>query len=487
MAQQFKAYKKPPPDARIIKLRDYEEKNKVLLNHVQDNLRVHQRATWENHTDAVIKKNMIVKKYEQLMDQAKSKLDARRRRLAEKLAAEQQQLQLELKDHQETGADRREKMIARARALYEEREAERLEIANEKMYEAWREGCDPLRYQLMKKVVRDVTAERQTQLDEKAARKATEMAEKKYYDEMYEAERMKKEQRHLVDKQRRKVLEENQVNVLNEQTAANRERRAAEKEALAVEVAALKAKWKRDDDEAQAQAEARLAAAKKMGEELLKLNLEMQARRAAEQAKEAAEDFAIVQEAMLQAKQEEDRLQEQAIRAAEDSKVFREHLMLMMQKESADNSERDRLIQEAEDLYNKKRQDEDDRYQAARQRLLQEVLVTRDAQVQEKAKLGAISAQEHAYERAKLKAEMERVAKIEEEYTHMVRMQRVQNQMDIVAQIRQKENLKAKEKLEKERNHASQRQAEAMYQQMIANHQEEPVRWFGRKGLNWYD
>ena len=40
---------------------------------------------------------------------------------------------------------------------------------------------------------------------------------------------------------------------------------------------------------------------------------------------------------------------------------------------------------------------------------------------------------------------------VEEEYTHREHMKRVQNQMDIVAQIRQKENVRSKEKLEKVR------------------------------------
>jgi hypothetical protein len=40
---------------------------------------------------------------------------------------------------------------------------------------------------------------------------------------------------------------------------------------------------------------------------------------------------------------------------------------------------------------------------------------------------------------------------VEEDYTHREHMKRVQNQMDIVAQIRQKENVRSKEKLEKVR------------------------------------
>lgn len=67
-------------------------------------------------------------------------------------------------------------------------------------------------------------------------------------------------------------------------------------------------------------------------------------------------------------------------------------------------------------------QEEDERNQEARRRLLDEVLVTREAQIQEKMELSALAAQERAYEREKLKSEMDRIAKQEEEYTHMVRM-----------------------------------------------------------------
>mmetsp|Transcript_49793 Transcript_49793/g.92777 ORF Transcript_49793/g.92777 Transcript_49793/m.92777 type:complete len:485 (-) Transcript_49793:168-1622(-) len=483
----FKAYKKPPPDARIIKMRAYEDNNKNLRDHVKMNAEVHERAHWENRTDEVIQRNVIMKKYETLMQEARGALEARRARLAEKLYFEERYLQEELQKSQVTGDQRREQMVARAKALYEEREQERKIQAEEAMYAAWREGCDPLRLELMKKVVINTVEERNLQLAEKQNRLETEKEEKRQFDAMYERERVKKEQRYLEDKQRRKELEHQAIKVLTEQQASNQERRAEQAAQLDREAQEMKQKWAAEEVQARREAEAKQAANRKMGEELLRLNIEMQEQRASELAKEREENFALVQAALVKAKQEEDRESEQRLRLADEARVFREHLLVQMQHEAEDTADRDRLIQDAEDAHVRKREEEDERNQEARRRLLDEVLVTREAQIQEKMELSALAAQERAYEREKLKSEMDRIAKQEEEYTHMVRMQRVQNQMDIEAQIRQKENLKAKAKMEQVRAHEGAMAAEGMYQTMIANHQEEPSRWFGRKATKWYD
>jgi thioester reductase-like protein len=76
---------------------------------------------------------------------------------------------------------------------------------------------------------------------------------------------------------------------------------------------------------------------------------------------------------------------------------------------------------------------------------------------------------------------------VEEEYTHREHMKRVQNQMDIVAQIRTNENKNAKQKLEKARAIEGAHEAESTYMSMVNAHHEEPVRWFGRRAVQWYD
>lgn len=61
-----------PPDARIIKLRNYEDNLKNMQDIVKYNEKRGELALWEQKTDANIKKNEVRKRYEAIMAQAES-------------------------------------------------------------------------------------------------------------------------------------------------------------------------------------------------------------------------------------------------------------------------------------------------------------------------------------------------------------------------------------------------------------------------------
>lgn len=81
---------------------------------------------------------------------------------------------------------------------------------------------------------------------------------------MYERERVKKEQRYLEDKQRRKELEHQAIKVLTEQQASNQERRAEQAAQLDREAQEMKQKWAAEEVQARREAEAKQAANRKV-------------------------------------------------------------------------------------------------------------------------------------------------------------------------------------------------------------------------------
>jgi len=487
MERQFRQYQKPPPDHRIIKLRDIDDKARALTAHLKANKNVVDLAVWEHKTDGVIKKNNLMKRYETLLQEAHQKLEQRRAKLAEKMEAERLQMQDELIKSQGSGEERRAAMVERAIALEKEREEERQKVADEMLYRAWAEGCDPLRANLMKKVVMNTIEERNTQLWAKVQRMEIEKDEKQKIHEMYENERLKKEQRHLDDKRRRKELDADAVRIIGRQQVENEDRRKREVAEEAVQIEELHKVWAADNAKAEAEIAARLEQARLDGEELLRNNILLGERRAVEAEKEKAEDEALLKVALLKAAEEDDRELESKVKAKREAQEFREQLLVLMEKEAADNSVRDELIKQADAKFAAKREADEARVIAQRQALLDEVMDTRAAQVKDRLKYREIAAADLHHERALLKSEMARVQKVEEEYTHREHMKRVQNQMDIVAQIRQKENVRSKEKLEKERAIAGAKEAENVYMSMVNAHQQEPVRWFGRRAVQWYD
>jgi len=339
----------------------------------------------------------------------------------------------------------------------------------------------------MKKVVMNTIEERNTQLWAKVQRMEIEKDEKQKIHEMYENERLKKEQRHLDDKRRRKELDADAVRIIGRQQVENEDRRKREVAEEAVQIEELHKVWAADNAKAEAEIAARLEQARLDGEELLRNNILLGERRAVEAEKEKAEDEALLKVALLKAAEEDDRELESKVKAKREAQEFREQLLVLMEKEAADNSVRDELIKQADAKFAAKREADEARVIAQRQALLDEVMDTRAAQVKDRLKYREIAAADLHHERALLKSEMARVQKVEEEYTHREHMKRVQNQMDIVAQIRQKENVRSKEKLEKERAIAGAKEAENVYMSMVNAHQQEPVRWFGRRAVQWYD
>mmetsp|Transcript_41577 Transcript_41577/g.50428 ORF Transcript_41577/g.50428 Transcript_41577/m.50428 type:complete len:485 (-) Transcript_41577:1044-2498(-) len=483
----FKQAKIPPPDARILKMRDQETANREMCKHVESlNAKLHV-ANWEQKTDSKIRDNLILERYEEMKAQAEEQLDVRRGKLARKLYDEHIGLQMELQSQQETPDERRDKMVARAKELYSQRENERQALADEMLYRHWRESCDTLRVTDSKKVRQMTEAGRRQQEDEKKVLKQQELEEKRLYDEMYEHERQKKELRHLADVKRRKERDSEAVRVLNEQIEENRVRTEEANDEKRRDVDEMKARWREEESQAKAEEEARYERNRQVGEELLRFNIQKQEEQMEADMKERDYDKRLVDQAVRKAKEEEDRETEAKAKAKMEARMYRQHLLIMMQKEAESMEERDRLIKMEEDKAWAKRQAQHDKEQAAREALMKNVLETRDAQLKEKEDHAQFAAAEARNERQKMLQEMERIEFAEQQYSAHLKEERVKNRLDIEAQMRQKENLRMKEKLEAERDFAGGQRAESIYTGMISTDNQPPAMSFGRKATKWYN
>jgi hypothetical protein len=87
----------------------------------QEDRKLSANAAWANSTDKRIQQNQLQERFATLKAQADAALAARQDRLAEKLHAEEQALKQELISCQETPAQRRAQMAARAHELAKRR------------------------------------------------------------------------------------------------------------------------------------------------------------------------------------------------------------------------------------------------------------------------------------------------------------------------------------------------------------------------------
>eukprot|EP00227_Mantoniella_beaufortii_P020626 CAMPEP_0197591374 /NCGR_PEP_ID=MMETSP1326-20131121/13039_1 /TAXON_ID=1155430 /ORGANISM="Genus nov. species nov., Strain RCC2288" /LENGTH=473 /DNA_ID=CAMNT_0043156787 /DNA_START=201 /DNA_END=1619 /DNA_ORIENTATION=- len=463
----FKQPKRPPPDFRILKLRAAEEANKSMTDYIKSCNKRDGYALWEVDTDRKISNNQFKKRFDALKAQAEATLDARRERLAGKLYSEEAALQDELKTTQETPEERRAALEGRARALMEQREQERVKFADQMLYQQWREGCDGVRAGDSRAITVATTEARFLQVEEKEAAKMQEATEKHQFDAMYERERLKKEKRYALEVKLRKELDEAALRVLDEQCADIRERRNDQEQVVKQDVAEMKARWSAEERAHQVEVSAKLEKNKIIGEELITFNIMKQQELAAAKQRDDAFDMQLIGEAIRAAEEEQDRENELKDRKKEADRMYRTHLGMLMAKEAESEEERDRLIAEQLHKHEAKRQAEKDAEEAARQKLMAEVVVDRDRQMAEKAVHRRIIADEKIVERQRMEAEMADMASIEHEYSAMAHAQAVQNRLDIEAQIQYKESLERKAKEDQAQAWQGALAAEDDYQKMI--------------------
>lgn len=87
----------------------------------QEDRKLSANAAWANSTDRRIQQNQLQERFSSLKAQVDAALAARQDRLAEKLHVEEQALKQELISCQETPAQRRAQMAARAHELAKRR------------------------------------------------------------------------------------------------------------------------------------------------------------------------------------------------------------------------------------------------------------------------------------------------------------------------------------------------------------------------------
>jgi hypothetical protein len=429
-------------------------------------------------------------RFEALKARAEATLDARREKLASMLFEEERALQAELVANQVTPEERKEALVARARALVAKREAERAQFAEQQLYRQWRAGCDGVRQGDSHAVLVKALAGRSEQVERKAAEKEAELREKDAFDALYEEERLKKEARHARDVEERKRRDEEAVRLLNEQVHENLGRRAEAADAKRRDVDELKQKWAAEEEKAAAEAAARAEKARLIAEELEVFNAQRRAEQAREKAEE--EDFKkkLLDDAMAQIAAEEAREAELKERKKEQDRLYREHLSALMVKGQLDESERDRLIEAQQAKYEAKRQEEKDREERARANLMAEVYADRERQLAAKAARRAAAAEDKVEERRRMEEEMAEMRVAEEDHGARVNAVRVQNRLDIEAQIQYRDSMAAKMKEEQRRQWESSMRAEADYQRMIENDQRRAnpaTPSYARRSTAWFD
>mmetsp|Transcript_15941 Transcript_15941/g.28334 ORF Transcript_15941/g.28334 Transcript_15941/m.28334 type:complete len:486 (-) Transcript_15941:125-1582(-) len=483
----FPGQKKLAPDHRILKIRAYEDKLATYQAHAKTELNMACKAEWETNTTAKLTKRMINNRFEELKAAREENLDARREALFHKLVAEERGLQEELMRMKPTADQRRAALADKARALAAKNEAYRLAEANRLMMKHFRENCDPVREQDSRKVLYQTVAEREKQLEEAAMLAEMERSESSMYHQMSEQERLKKEKRYQDDMRRVREANAATVHVLDDQMRRVQERREEEEAAREAEIRTLHERWGEEDRAAAAAEAARREAEAVRLREVKRFNQHKADMDAQKEEEEFQEDLKYVTMAMQKAAEDEARDREKKERRKQETMDFRRQLEVLAVKEAEDTSAQDAMIDEAARRQQAKHDAEQEAKEVARRKLMAEVLEERGMQLEERQMKAARDAEEARLVRERAEVENKALAEMEVEMKERDRVAKMQQRLDIQAQIWSKEQKAAADQEQKWKEAQSAHEAEARYLGIVKKVEDMPAREdYRRKKVEWY-
>uniref|UniRef100_A0A663MYW6 Cilia- and flagella-associated protein 53 n=2 Tax=Athene cunicularia TaxID=194338 RepID=A0A663MYW6_ATHCN len=190
-------------DARLLKL--YNQHREVYEWHQRNELKWLHRA--------------VQRKVDATMQEYLARTEERRERLRELLEAEENRYFAEMDSLEETVQEKQEKMRERTKLLREKREKERQQLVAEKREQQFREQCEELRIQWMKKHQKELCADRLAQLALKEELKKQQKKEEQMFAELWEEDRLAKEKREAVERQKSAEQNREILDVLSAQVA----------------------------------------------------------------------------------------------------------------------------------------------------------------------------------------------------------------------------------------------------------------------------
>uniref|UniRef100_A0A7S0V1K5 Cilia- and flagella-associated protein 53 n=1 Tax=Polytomella parva TaxID=51329 RepID=A0A7S0V1K5_9CHLO len=478
---------KPPPDARIIKMREIEEKiNRMKVANEADKF-TGEKALWEERTVERMRRNVIQQRLDALKHRREMDVNVRRQRLAELLSAEDARLKQELIDSRETPEQRRQKLAERAKGLAAQREQERQALSYSLQQRAFEVNCVPLRDLNSKRTLYRTVEERDQQINIQMNQKILEEEEKKRWFALNEADRQRKEERFCMDQEKRASDRAIMVRQLDEQVVQRDALRAEEAALRQQEIADLKAVWQKMAAEQAVKDQEDRERLKRLSEELLEFNRLRQLQISDSERRERELDLKILQEALAKEASAEAMEAIERERRRNEMQVYREQLAQMMAKQAEETVERDRLIFQAQLLQEAKEDADRMARDEARRKLMAEVDQIRQLQIRNNlAKKQAVLEdklrdREYFQQESLYAAEEAERRRLESNRNAITR--RLETQTQVVARAHQR----AVEEGEKAREAEQQRAAEEAYLRKINEtlKNTEAPKWFGRKKFDW--
>ncbi|ETP12829.1 hypothetical protein F441_11862 [Phytophthora nicotianae CJ01A1] len=495
-------------ESLILKRRQREDHLANFTTSVQGISRLNARADWEDSLYEKGEKKQVQRAVVQLKNQHESQLHSRRLRyvseaavgieikannremcirLAELYNREMEQWRDECLANVETPEDRKQKMIQRALALKERREQERRAIVEEKRMQQYRESCDDIRVEDSNKVQQIVLNDRDKQLEERKLITEQERQFELKMAQLWEEDRLKKEERDRRDIEMAIKRNEEMKNILDLQVDLVQKRKAELDERKRREDDEQLSEWERlkrvEEDLEQRNREKEIMRAldvKKFNQERVEAN-----RLASE--RERLYDQRLLEQVLAQEAETQRRERELQDKFRQDQLDYQRMLKRQMETEAEDLSYLDKIRKDMEDEVWAKHDAQHDAEEAARQELLRQVLISRNSQIEAKRANKLQAKEEDTAYMNQIKHDSEEALQKELRDQEKRREELKRTQSDLLRQQEEKRILEDQKKqtefLELKRMQFAEKQHKERVKQ-FSTHM--PTTNFRRKAAQWY-
>ncbi|KAM4639770.1 uncharacterized protein AAGF69_016604 isoform 7-T8 [Amazona ochrocephala] len=431
---------------------------------------------WQQHKEQKWLNSAVQRKVDETMQEYLAGIDERRVRLCELLEAEESRYCTEMEALEETAQEKQAKMKERAKVLKEKREGERQQLVAEKREQQFREQSEELRTLWMKKHQKEVFEDQLAQVALKEELEKQQKKEEQMLEELLKEDMLAKEKQEAVKMQ--KVAEQNweTLNALNAQVAvlkAHKEeaKRLKEEEALLLKEEQQLLKLENEQlqmEKLQKQRECRDMLLRAAQDRKNRLNEENQV--------ELALEMKILEKALQdppenieKARRKQELLKEQ--------KTYLAHLAQQLEEENQRQKEVDKIIDEEIAKIWDKKAEQLRLEKEARKQLLNDVLNTRQLQIEEKLQRNVKKQEELAQEKKLLAEAITKLRQTEEEkYARLCELLEAEESRYCTEMEALEETAQEKQAKMKERAKVLKEKREGERQQLVAEKREQQFR-----------
>ncbi|XP_048219591.1 cilia- and flagella-associated protein 53 [Perognathus longimembris pacificus] len=467
---------KPPKprgtEQQVEKIQRKHQKYHATLANIKSREWDRLKVDWNEHSDRRSFASIVQARINCAMQEFLINTEERRNKLRELLAAEEYEYFSEMQSKGETIEEKKDKMREKTKLLREKKEKERQDFVAEKLDQQFREHCEDLRTQLYSIHEKAVSEERKAQVEFNEELRKRKLVEEKMFAQLWEEDRLAKEKREAQEERRQRELMENTRLGLTTQITSHLAQRQEAQRLKKEEMRLLeyeKAKIKFEDE----QDKMKKQKAKEEMRSILQKALQEKMEHIQQEFREEQDlNMKLVQKAHQNLKEETEKNKQRKENMMREQKMYLEYLAQQHEEEKAQEKELDRILEEEKE---KKWAEKDKQLRLereARKQLLDEVMCTRQLQVQEKLQRKAKEQEDRAMEQKRI-AEGLRELYFDGEENYARRCELAQEykehlQMQVAHQQQIREAEKAEQRREYEEGMAAQKAYEEKIQKILS-------------------